>query len=294
MISRNSTVKVAKNLGMKHNVSIRVIDEVTGKVVSEYQGHNAATNSMLTGIAHYLTGDGVLNQGEFLSMWVPKYISLGTMGLLNQEEDENGLPAGVGIAPGDEEQRFTDYMSQVPGYGADGYDTHTNNNREYLGLGPTFSNRADKSTTSNCELITDYYPRVPITYREIVPEIQAELPQTIDVIYSAFISTGALSQYREPGKDYLFISEVGLWSRPDWIDSGDNGLLAGYRLCPPDDTNWDMSVESNRQLLKENIIKIGPNQVAQVIWKIQIGALGQLVSSSHGSGGDGKLYWKVW
>lgn len=291
-IGNQSTLRAAKRLDMKHNVSIRVIDEPTGRVVSEHVGHNAATNSMLTGIAHYLTGDGVLNQGEILAEWVPQYISLGTMGLINQEEDEDGLPSGIGNSDGDEISRFKDYMEQCPGYGADGYDTNSNNNREFLGLGPMFSNREDKNKTVRCELITDYYPRVPITFRDIVPESESEAPETIDVVFSAFISTGALATFREPGKDHVFITEVGLWSRPDWIDSGDNGLLAGYRICPPDEDNWDMGEARNRQLLKQNIIKVGPNQVAQVIWKIQLGAVKQL-TNGKGSG-TGKLEWIIW
>lgn len=349
---------------MKHNVSIRVIDEVTGKVVSEHVGHNAATNSLLTGIAHYLTGDGVLNQGEVLGIWIPQYISLGTMGLINQDEDAYGLPAGIGNVPGTEEERFKDYMMTVPGYGADGYDSNINNNRKYLGLGPMFTDREisqdlqqtetlllgdinqdglidDKDlhilfeyitgiyegkltekqkkvadinqdgyidqhdakllkdflesgksvsgetnlgtvtitntpSTIRCELITPDYPRAQITFRDIVPETEAEYPETIDVVFSAFISTGALAQYREPGKDYIFVTEAGLWSRRDWVDGGDNGLLAGYRICPPDEENWDMSDAANREILKKNIIKIGPNQVAQIIWKIQLGAIKQL------------------
>lgn len=291
-IGNQSTLRAAKRLDMKHNVSIRVIDEPTGRVVSEHVGHNAATNSMLTGIAHYLTGDGVLNQGEILAEWVPQYISLGTMGLISQEEDKNGLPSGIGNSDGDEISRFKDYMAQCPGYGADGYDQNSNNNREFLGLGPMFTDREDKNKTVRCELVTDYYPRVPITFRDIVPESESEAPETIDVVFSAFISTGALATFREPGKDYVFITEVGLWSRPNWIDSGDNGLLAGYRICPPDEDNWDMEEERNRQLLKQNIIKVGPNQVAQVIWKIQLGAVKQL-TNGKGSG-TGKLEWIIW
>lgn len=274
-MDKESTLLAAKRLDMRHNVSIRVIDEVTGRVVSQHTGHNAATNSLLTGIAHYLTGDGVLGQGEILADWIPQYISLGTMGLISQEEDESGLPAGIGNIEGDEESRFKSYMETVPGFGADGYDDQLNNSRIYLGLGPKFDER-ESTGTVNCELISDAYPRVSITFRDIVPEYQSENPQTIDVVFSAFISTGALAHFRELGKDYVFISEVGLWSRPDWVDGGDNGLLAGYRIAPPDEDNWDMTKEENRQVLKENIIKVGPNQVAQIIWKIELGAVQQL------------------
>lgn len=88
---------VAKNIGIRHNVSLKVIDQISGKVVQSHTGHNAATNSLITGIGHYLKGDGVLNQGYYmLSRFVPKYISLGTMGLINQDEDEVGLPKGIG------------------------------------------------------------------------------------------------------------------------------------------------------------------------------------------------------
>ena len=80
-----SILKAARYIPIQHNVSIRVIDSISGRIVSEHTGHNAATNSLLTGIAHYLTGDGVLNQGyHMLEAYVPKYISLGTMGLIDK------------------------------------------------------------------------------------------------------------------------------------------------------------------------------------------------------------------
>lgn len=397
----------AKNLRTEHNVSIRVLDSKSGKVISSHIGHNAATNSLLVGIAHYLTGDGVLNQGyHMLNYYIPKYISLGTMGLINQDEDENGLPAGIGVSEGSEEDRFVDYLLQVPGYGADGYDPNLNNNRDYFGLGPVFADRdtskivtetiqlgdinldgvvnnadilmfadylagnvklTDKqllaadvnqdgeincsdlalitqcvsgeitlgtveyrpsiAPTINCELISDSFPRVQISYRDIVPETESEIPQTIDVIFSAMISTGALAQFREPGKDYIFITEAGLWSKKDWESGGDNGLLAGYRIAPPNKQNWAMTAESvsddyaitylkdqgidnpteeqiqsikpeiaqnNRQILKQNIIRVGPNQVVQVIWKIQLGGLEQLGGLSDLYPSGSVLRWVDW
>ena len=403
----DSIKAAAKNLRTEHNVSIRVLDSKSGKVISSHIGHNAATNSLLVGIAHYLTGDGVLNQGyHMLNYYIPKYISLGTMGLTNQDEDENGLPAGIGVSEGSEEDRFVDYLLQVPGYGADGYDPNLNNNREYFGLGPVFADRdtskivtetiqlgdinldgvvnnadilmfadylagnvklTDKqllaadvnqdgeincsdlalitqcvsgeitlgtveyrpsiAPTINCELISDSFPRVQISYRDIVPETESEIPQTIDVIFSAMISTGALAQFREPGKDYIFITEAGLWSKKDWESGGDNGLLAGYRIAPPNKQNWAMTAESvsddyaitylkdqgidtptedqiqsikpeiaqnNRQILKQNIIRVGPNQVVQVIWKIQLGGLEQLGGLSDLYQSGSVLRWVDW
>lgn len=403
----DSIKAAAKNLRTEHNVSIRVLDSKSGKVISSHIGHNAATNSLLVGIAHYLTGDGVLNQGyHMLNYYIPKYISLGTMGLINQDEDENGLPAGIGVSEGSEEGRFVDYLLQVPGYGADGYDPNLNNNREYFGLGPVFADRdtskivtetiqlgdinldgvvnnadilmfadylagnvnlTDKqllaadvnqdgeincsdlalitqcvsgeitlgtveyrpsiAPTINCELISDSFPRVQISYRDIVPETESEIPQTIDVIFSAMISTGALAQFREPGKDYIFITEAGLWSKKDWESGGDNGLLAGYRIAPPNKHNWAMTAESvsddyaitylkdqgidtptedqiqsikpeiaqnNRQILKQNIIRVGPNQVVQVIWKIQLGGLEQLGGLSDLYPSGSVLRWVDW
>lgn len=403
----DSIKAAAKNLRTEHNVSIRVLDSKSGKVISSHIGHNAATNSLLVGIAHYLTGDGVLNQGyHMLNYYIPKYISLGTMGLINQDEDENGLPAGIGISEGSEEDRFVDYLLQVPGYGADGYDPNLNNNRDYFGLGPVFADRdtskivtetiqlgdinldgvvnnadilmfadylagnvnlTDKqllaadvnqdgeincsdlalitqcvsgeitlgtveyrpsiAPTINCELISDSFPRVQISYRDIVPETESEIPQTIDVIFSAMISTGALAQFREPGKDYIFITEAGLWSKKDWESGGDNGLLAGYRIAPPNKHNWAMTAESvsddyaitylkdqgidtptedqiqsikpeiaqnNRQILKQNIIRVGPNQVVQVIWKIQLGGLEQLGGLSDLYPSGSVLRWVDW
>lgn len=469
----SNPLDIIKRLDVKQNVTIRVIDEPTGKVVQEHVGHNAATNSLLTGIAHYLMGDGVLKQGsDTLMMWVPQYISLGTMGLTSQESEtitvegeEFIVPKALGYTPvapesatSEEKElnarlRFTEYINQAPGFGADGYDNNSNNNREWFGLGYPYSLKPDaliqdfydwdgsESTFSladtpitiisataypggvinqdpnntsvvrkvistdsysvdgnsihfdanseiasgcrlaviythdsgdaaNCELITAKLDangkivpltrRSQITYRDLVPEIQSEVPNTLDVIYSAFVSVGALKDFRAEN-DYIYITEAGLWSKPTFTDSGDNGLLAGYRIMPSDDevnilgaektitatgeasydlvddqnrplsiisidsitcdgavipegdytfkmTNdatiltfdnanipesgatliivyrsgdvsgtWkDMTVEANRKKVQQSIIRVGVNQVAQIIWKIQLGGLEQL------------------
>jgi hypothetical protein len=450
-------LEIAKRLDLKQNVTIRVIEEATNKVVQEHVGHNAATNSMLTGIAHYLLGDGTLNQGsDMLTSWVPQYISLGTMGLTNQDSEtyfddelemEVTVPSGVGTTlpapesatPQEKELnaklRFTEYLNQCPGFGADGYDENTNNDRPYFGLGLPYDDRpamqsqdffsgdgATKSFTlsttpvsivsvtiypngvvnqdmhdtsvtrqilpSNqyilendtvvindnvvapvagsriaiiytldnkeaavCELIDSTTVRSKINFRNIIPEVQSEVPGTLDVIFSAFLSTGELSKYRGDN-DYIYITEAGLWSKPTYTSGGDNGLLAGYRIMPSDDevntlgvedkfnsdgtttefkltkeaiqidsvtldnvvqpsseytldttTNrlvftesapdpgqliviyrtgdvsgtWkDMTVLANRQLVQKNIIRIGEGQVAQIIWKLQLGGLEQL------------------
>lgn len=272
-------LETAKRLSIEHNVCFQVVDIGSGKVVQEHVGHNSATNSMLSGIGRYLLGDGVLNQGyNMLSANVPMYISLGTMGLYSQDEDEYGLPAGIGGAPDiDEEIRFTSYMNTAPGYGADGYDATENNGRTQFGLGRPFT-----SVAVDCELITQAFPRSRISYREMIPESQSELPKTIDVVLSAMISTGALSRFRGDN-DYIFITEAGLWSiqtwsswnsiPPVWEASGSNGLLAGYRIAPPESNNWDMELPENRQILKQNILRVGINQVVQVVWKIQLGSI---------------------
>lgn len=280
MLTSNLLLK-NKNIGLRHNVTFNVIDQMTGKIVQSHVGHNAATNSMLLGMAHYLIGDGVLNQGyHMLNAYVPKYISLGTMGLYNQDEDAEGLPAGIGVGEGDEITNFTAYMSQRPGYGADGYDANENNNRPYMGIGPTFVNRPNPTYTANCELISDTFPRMQITYRDIVPEYESEIPKTVDVVFSAIISTGALAQFREEGKDYIFITEAGLWSTPTWTNSGENGLLAAYRLVPSNEDNWNMSIPENRNIVKQNILRVGINQIVQVVWKLQLGSIDQLGSYS--------------
>lgn len=307
-----SILNIAKNLGIVHNVSFRVIDTMSGKVTQQHKGHNAATNSMLTGIAHYLIGEGVLNQGyQMLSAYVPKYISLGTMGLIDQSADDLGLPANLGVVDYNNTKynqlsqlqldilktssssaklslehqeilRCVDYMTHCPGYGADGYDEALNNGRSVFGLGPVYGteqdDRNDKPAiiTSNCELISDSFPRAKISFRDVVPESESEMAETIDVVFSAMISTGALAQFRAPGNNYIFITEAGLWSHSNWNNSGDNGLLAGYRIAPPNQDNWDMSVPGNRNILKRNVLRVGVNQVVQVIWKIQLGSVEQL------------------
>ena len=272
----NSISEISKRVSLSHNLILRVLDR-SGNVIQEHEGHNCATDSMLYGIARYLVGDGVLNQGyDMLGMYVPKYISLGTMGLHSQDEDDSGLPTGIGdVDKGDEEQNFLEYMSHMPGYGADGSNWQENNGREYMGLGPKFD-----TIPINCELISDTFPRAGITYREVVPENEAEIPQTIDVVFSAMVSTGALKQFRQSGNNYIFISEVGMWNNKNWVASGDNGLLAAYRIVPPNSGEWDMTQPENRQKLKQSILRVGVNQVVQVIWKIQLGSVDQLIGEN--------------
>ena len=285
---------IAKSLGITHNVCLRVIDEPTGKIVTEHVGHNAATNTLLTGIGQFLLGGSVTGAGELLRNWIPQYISLGTMGLSSQEEDEEGLPTGVGDnGAATEEDRMIDYLLKVPGFGSDGYDPSLMNGRKYAGLGPMFADRESEQTIE-CELISKTFPRANITFRQALPESRSEYMKTIDVVFSSLISTGALKQFREPGKDYLFVSEVGLWSSPTWVGSGNNSLLAGYRICPPDQDNWDMSYPFNRRLLKQNILKVGTNQSVQVIWKIQLGSIDQLGGIDALYPQEGFMKWKIY
>ena len=407
-MNRNNILELAKNLSLTQNVCIRVLDQTTGEIIQEHSGHNSATNSLLYGMAHHLIGDFIpnerhgLNPGySMLSNYVPRYISLGTMGLINQNQDSEGLPAGIGeslpsstdpeyialvqamndaktaldnaeaaledecpyypattacqscqvcsdriaekkrtrdnaqlaydeayeaVVEYSEEQRFIDYMNHAPGYGADGYSASKNNGRTYMGLGYAWSsydvinsyvagrdvvtykglvykcikNTTDPAgvfdatcwqalsddlqpslgTTIKMELISSSFPRMDISYRDVVPEYEAELPQTIDVVYSAMISTGALKQFRPEGQDFIFITEAGLWSKKTWTSGNENGLLAGYRIGPPNEKNWDMRDPANRKILKENILKVGPNQVVQVVWKIQLGSIDQFVTSA--------------
>ena len=415
-MTKDNILELAKHMNIQQNVCIRVIDQKTGQIVQEHIGHNSATNSLLYGIAYHLIGDFMpnerhgLNPGySMLSNYVPRYISLGTMGLINQDQDAAGLPAGIGDtipsstdpkylellqalndaksaldsaeeALADEcpywpattacescqvcsdrieakkqarddaqaaydeayqdfidytdEARCVEYMTHAPSYGADGYSNSLNNHRKYMGLGyawtsydVTESYKAESSnhdadyvtykgilykcindtaipsgvfddacweqcpdedqpsigTTVNMELISPSFPRMEITYRDVVPEYAAELPKTIDVVYSAMISTGALAQFRPEGQDYLFITEAGLWSKRTWVDGNENGLLAGYRIGPPNEKNWDMTDAGNRHILKENILKVGANQVVQVVWKIQLGSVDQFILSAKGS-----------
>lgn len=446
----SSTLSVARNMGMQNNVTIRVLDAQSGKVVQEHSSHNTVTNTMLLGIAHYLIGDGVLNQGTYtLSNYIPRYISLGTMGLLNQEQDSQGYPAGIGTdiaaqstdptyislkqaleaaeaevertkAVCDEiaeqcpnvlnctlcqdescsckqqaiaaknayeaalavyetcynalydyqiESQYQSYVDHRPGFGADGYDPNANNDRKWTGLGyaytsysnankyysgdiatyngtvyrcinttpqpagpfnperwssegivqPMITDPSGRRDTINIELVSQSFPRSDISFRDIVPEYQSELPHTVDAVFSAMISTGALAQFRGD-RDYIFITEAGLWSQRMWSDTGENGLLAGYRLMPSNSwnlgmiasrvTDYDLSkhfpdldisslteeekqakreeaAATNRNLLKKSILRVAKNQVVQVIWKIQMGSIDQLQQiASGGSTGD--------
>lgn len=343
----NQIKHLSKNMSIEHNVTLRVLDENSGDVLQTHEGHNAATNSMLTGISHYLAGDGTLNQAQdVFEPYVPRYLSLGTMGLFTQEEDNDHLPLGLGsdsdnlsgfdslgrkLYYGDPQtERLCHYLSECPGFGSDGYDESENNGRPYFGLGPKWDEEPRREATY-CELITDNFLRAPIAMREIVPESQAEIPKTLDIVYSGMVSVGSLSQFRgykengEP-KDYIFVTEAGLWSSRTYKDVGNNGLLAGYRIVPPNQSNWDLGtyVEStydentgtgtpahynldetdparkqrqieNQKLLRQNILRVGRNQVVQIIWKIQIGGLEQLGGMSQLYPSlESSLVWHIW
>ena len=307
----NDLSEIAKNLKVYQNVSIRVLDATTGKVVQEHCGHNSATNSMLLGIGYYLIGNGVFDQASStLSRYLPRYMSLGTMGLDNQNYDSNNLPIGITDA--------ITYMAEVPGFAADhsSDNIEDNNNRPWFGLGYPYDNfdvndayaigdivyrrgnkyvcitatgpsgwndsawELDLDGSRNSpwhELVSPTFPRVPISFREVIPSKDAETKRTIDVVFSAMISVGALAQFRG-NNDYIYISEAGLWNSPTWVGGAYNGLIAGYRIVPPDKTNWDMSIPENVEILKSNILRVGKNQVVQVVWKIQLGALDELQS----------------
>lgn len=311
-------LNIARSIRAEHNVTLRVVDAKTGRVIQAHTGHNSATNSLLLGVGYFLNGEGVLNQGDaMLRNYIPQYISLGTMGLCGQGQTSDGLPTDIGgPASEDEETRYTRYMNQCPGFGADGYDSTSNNGRDYFGLGLPYTDYVstlsyvigDEVTyngnlyqctsvdpvtgtfdpskwqlkldlnTVGFEAVSPTHLRAKISYRNVVPEGYAEKSNTIDVVFGALISTGALAQFRS-NNDYIFITEAGLWSNPQWTDGGENGLLAGYRIIPPDDTNRDMSVEANRRILQHNILRVGVNQVVQVIWKIQLGAVPDVTTS---------------
>lgn len=73
-----------------NNVTIKVIDEATGRVDQVHKGQNSVTTTLLEGIAHYLQGYGFDNVGGLLKNYLPQYISLGTMGLNGVGEDSEG------------------------------------------------------------------------------------------------------------------------------------------------------------------------------------------------------------
>lgn len=296
---------IAKNLGVYQNVTLNVIDVDTGQIVQTHSGHNMATNSMLYGIAHYLVGDGVLGQGSsMLSSYIPQYISVGTLGLKSQTP-KGGLPDIV-----------TDYKDQYPGYGSDGYDPNDRNNRPVYGLGKPYTGYSnlltykvgDKTTFKGNEYTctrtidrpmnfnSSYWSaptkipdsegmelinttRFPISFRDIEPETKAELPRTMDVVFSAMISTGVLTEYRGD-RNQIYITEVGLWSKKLYVDvdnkGGVNGLLAGYRLMPKNTADHD-----NVTKIKQSILCVKANQVVQVVWKVQLGGMDDLIRDSH-------------
>ena len=56
-------METSEKFRIQHNVTIRIYDKSTGKLVREHTGHNTATNTLIEGIGHYLAGEGVLRQG---------------------------------------------------------------------------------------------------------------------------------------------------------------------------------------------------------------------------------------
>ena len=54
-----------------------------------------------------------------------------------------------------------------------------------------------------------------------------------------------------------------------------------------------MSKYENREILKRNVLRVGTNQVVQVIWKVQIGSIEQLTSTVIQPATD-KVKWILW
>jgi len=277
----NDITKISKKLGVRDNVCLRVVDLRTKKVVQEFIGHNTATSTILSGIVHFLAGDGILNQARFtLKDYIPQYMSLGTMGLCSQGYDADGLPTGIGNRDDPDDsgkiEAIKNYLSHIPGFGADGINPDYNNNRTAFGLG-------DPYTSSNLEgeLISDSVLRVPITFRNIIPETDTEYPKSMDLILGGLVSANDLSSFMGEN-DYLFISEAGLWNNQfDDGDSENNGLLAAYRISPiasyENYTEYtDEELLSLYEELKTKILRVNSDQVVEIIWKIQLGCIEDL------------------
>lgn len=160
----------------------------------------------------------------------------------------------------------------------------------------TYIRQSNLIATVDCELISKAFPRAQISYRKLLSTSDSEISKTVDIILSAMISTGALKQFRDidpstgERRKYLFITEAGLWSSKWWptntegqVDymSGDNGLVAGYRIMPPDKGQQDMSIPENRTALKKEILRVGWNQVVQVVWKLQLGSIDEFQSVNN-------------
>lgn len=336
---------ISKKLGIYDNVYLRVVDIRTKEVVQQVKGHNAATSTILSGIAHFLCGDGTLNQAKFtLDDYVPQYMSLGTMGLCSQVADQTtGLPIGIGnknnpSSDADKTEAIKDYMNHLPGFGADGYSNAYNNNREYFGLGLPYAfmvgdvnndnivnqedidallqylanpqghkineNAADVNGDGKInakdirelqnmlnanppqtppyrpgELISKSFPRIPITYRSIIPETDTEAPKSMDLILGGMVTTNALESFMGD-KDYIFVTEAGLWNNKySNGNSVSNGLLAGYRIFPQTINQIDLDSASDTTVARyypdfqKSILRVNKDQVVQIVWKIQLGSI---------------------
>jgi hypothetical protein len=167
-----------------------------------------------------------------------------------------------------------------------------------------------------CELVTHQHNRVPIIARRAFYPLSrtdgmntAEAVRSIDVVYTALISLGALKAFRG-NRDYIFITECGLWANrwngdkyptSDQIPASLRGkfkasadMLAGYRIFPagwtPQDltdnlvdihniTNQPVTItpaqryQRRMRQLQRSILRVGRGQVVQVEWKVQLLAL---------------------
>lgn len=267
--------EIKQMLSSGSNVLLSVIDSRSGNVLRTHAGHNAATNTFIYSCAQRFISDN--------TEWAPRYISLGTMGLLNQQQTDNHTPSGIGTyldtSDTDVVARYKHYIDQRPGYGADGYNSSMNNDRQYIGLGPSYTGSA-----INCELVADVssatlnfvHKRSPIISVRVVPEYESSSSESVDVYLTAMISDSALKTMMGD-LDYIFITECGLWSTDKVVsasgdyapsDSFTNGLLAAYRIMPPGITSSDMDNAESRTLLENEILRVEQGQIVQVVWKI--------------------------
>ena len=82
-----------------------------------------------------------------------------------------------------------------------------------------------------------------------------------------------------PESDYAFkmtTDATTLSFDNEYIPASGTTLIMVYRSGDVSGTWKDMTIKANREKVQQSVIRIGVNQVAQIIWKIQLGGLEQL------------------
>lgn len=274
-----------QQVAMDLNVRVQIVDK-NGKLKSDKHFKNTATKRMTDGIALFLAGDGA---AENKGAWRPNFISFGTTGILKQPTTADGLAEVEAIfedknPPEGQRTRPWFYSTWL------GERCPINQRGEGESYPPERNGCWDSAEgwsvniapfsqrTFQGELVSwfpgDLVPegqellrRHPLLRSDVTVDFPASRDLSpegyaTDCILYGYASVKWCNQFFKAGSTSgaiiprLAISEVGLFERDSYPQSGLKTMMAGFRVPSADD-----------------LIYVSPDEVMLVEWRITVRAV---------------------